>query len=96
MAHPLIPENETHMPKSRADLAVPDPPPRTFDEAFAELNLTADERSALVWRLAEMRTRKLIETLLPSPDYGTVNEEHRAELLKMLRGDEQSTRTEDR
>lgn len=64
------------MPKSRADLAAPPPPLRTFDEAFAELNLTPDERKALVWQLAAIRTRRLIETLLPAaPDCGTLNEE---------------------
>lgn len=50
---------------SRADLAVPLPPPRTFDEAFAELNLTPAERTAMVWHLAAMRARKTIEALLP-------------------------------
>lgn len=38
---------------------------RTFDEAFAELNLKPAERAALVWHLAAIRTRKLVETLLP-------------------------------
>jgi hypothetical protein len=38
---------------------------RTFDEAFAEHRLTPQERAALVWHLAGIRTRKLIETLLP-------------------------------
>lgn len=52
---------------SRADLAVPPRSPRTFDEAFAELNLKPDERAALVWHLAAIRTRKLVETLLPEP-----------------------------
>jgi hypothetical protein len=50
---------------SRADLAVPEPPSRTFDEAFAELNLTLEERTALVWHLAAIRTRALVEHLLP-------------------------------
>lgn len=50
---------------SRADLAVPPLPPRTFDEAFAELNLTPCERTAMVWHLAAMRARKTIEALLP-------------------------------
>jgi hypothetical protein len=50
---------------SRADLAVPAPPPRTFDELFAEHNLTAEERAALVWHLAEFRARKTVEALLP-------------------------------
>jgi hypothetical protein len=52
---------------SRADLAVPPRGPRTFDEAFAEFNLTQEERTAMVWHLAAIRTRKLIETLLPGP-----------------------------
>lgn len=52
---------------SRADLSVPPPAPRTFDEAFAEHRLQPDERAALVWHLAEIRTRRLIETLLPEP-----------------------------
>lgn len=50
---------------SRADLAVPPPPLRTFDEAFAELNLTPAERTEMVWHLAAMRARKTIEALLP-------------------------------
>lgn len=54
---------------SRADLAVPLPAPRTFDEAFAELNLKPDERSAMVWHLAAIRTRRLIEALLPEPQF---------------------------
>lgn len=50
-------------------------PVRTFDELFAELNLTDEERTALVWHLAEMRARKTVEALLPKPridirDYG--------------------------
>lgn len=39
---------------------------RTFDEAFEDLNLTADERAALVWHLAELRARKTVEALLPA------------------------------
>lgn len=42
-----------------------DPPLRTFDEAFAELNLTQSEREALVWHLAALRARKTVEALLP-------------------------------
>ena len=38
---------------------------RTFDEAFAELNLTPAERAALVWHLAAFRARKTVEALLP-------------------------------
>ena len=38
---------------------------RTFDEASAELNLTPEERTALVWHLAALRARKTVETLLP-------------------------------
>lgn len=53
------------MMTTRADLAVPPRPPRSFDEAFAELNLKPHERAALVWHLAAIRTRKLVETLLP-------------------------------
>jgi hypothetical protein len=41
---------------------------KTFDEAFAELNLTAAERVALVWHLAAMRARKTVEALLPATD----------------------------
>lgn len=41
---------------------------RTFDEAFAELNLKPAEREALVWYLASLRARKTIEALLPSTD----------------------------
>lgn len=55
---------------------------RTFDEAFAELNLKPAERAALVWHLAAIRTRKLVETLLPAPSEGAgVNEE----MMKVLR-----------
>ena len=39
----------------------------TFDELFADFNITQDERKSLVWRLAAMRTQRLIETLLPEP-----------------------------
>lgn len=53
---------------------------RTFDEAFAELNLTPAERTALVWHLAQMRARKTVEALLPQPDYGTINEEVAAQM----------------
>jgi hypothetical protein len=41
---------------------------RTFDEAFAELNLTSEERAALVWHLAAFRARKTVEALLPETD----------------------------
>ena len=51
------------MPPSRAK--TPEQPLRTFDEAFAELNLTDTERTALVWHLAQMRARKTVEALLP-------------------------------
>lgn len=62
------------MPPSRAK--APELPLRTFDEAFAELRLTADERAALVWHLAQMRARKTIEALLPNADYAPgINEE---------------------
>ena len=54
--------------KSRADQAVPEPATRTFDEAFAELNLTPEERAALVWHLAACRARKTVEALLPATD----------------------------
>lgn len=40
-------------------------PTRTFDEVFAELNLTQAERHALVWHLAAYRARKTVEVLLP-------------------------------
>lgn len=53
------------MPQSRADLAIPDRMPRTFDEAFAELHLTPAERTALAWHLAAYRARKTVEALLP-------------------------------
>ena len=54
------------MPVGRAK--GPEPRTRTFDEAFAELNLTAAERAALVWHLAMFRARKTVETLLPETD----------------------------
>ena len=58
---------------------VPEPPMRTFDEAFAELNLTHAERTAMVWHLAMYRARKTVEALL-TPDYGDINEQTLAEL----------------
>lgn len=39
----------------------------SFDEAFAEHRLSSEGRKALVWRLAAIRTQKLIGTLLPEP-----------------------------
>jgi hypothetical protein len=36
----------------------------TFDELFAEFNLTDEERLALVWFLANLRARKTVEALL--------------------------------
>jgi hypothetical protein len=51
------------MPGKRALTAVPSI--RTFDELFAELNLTPAERVALVWHLAAFRARKTVEALLP-------------------------------
>lgn len=50
-------------------LTVP-PRERTFDEAFAELNLTPGERAALVWHLAMFRARKTVEALLPQIQTG--------------------------
>lgn len=38
---------------------------RTFDEAFAEHRLTAEERRQLVWHLAMFRARKTVELLAP-------------------------------
>lgn len=55
------------MTARKADMAVPPPEPKTFDEFFAEHRLTAEERLALVWHLAMYRARKLIETLGPMP-----------------------------
>lgn len=67
------------MPPSKAK--GPEQPIRTFDEAFASHRLKPPEREALVWHLAYMRLRKTIEALLPArADYGTVNEQTRAEL----------------
>lgn len=40
----------------------------TFDEFFAEHKLTDAEREALVWHLAAIRTRRLVELLLPKPN----------------------------
>lgn len=59
------------MPPSRAK--GPEPHTRTFDEAFAELNLTPTERVALVWQLAMLRARKTVEALLPPDPKGDVN-----------------------
>ena len=38
---------------------------RTFNEAFSEHRLTAEERYELIWRLAAMRAKKTVEALLP-------------------------------
>ncbi len=38
---------------------------RAFDEVFAEHRLTPTEREALVWHLAALRMRRLVEALLP-------------------------------
>lgn len=43
----------------------------TFDELFAEHNLTREERSALVWHLASIRTKELVEALLAEPHVDT-------------------------
>lgn len=63
-------------PMSSADqrrkrgLTAPPREPRSFDEAFAELNLTPAERAALVWHLAMFRARKTVEALLPQIQTG--------------------------
>ncbi len=59
----------------KRSLTAPPGPPRTFDELFAELNLTTAERTALVWHLAAFRARKTVEALLSETkidprDYG--------------------------
>lgn len=78
------------MPRSKADIAaektLASRPPRTFDEVFAEMILTPEERSALVWHLAMMRARKTVEELLPSPPQGTAAESWGLEVLR--RGDD--------
>lgn len=51
----------------RYGLTAPPSPPRTFDEAFAEHRLTPEERLELVWYLAHIRAKRLIETLGPPP-----------------------------
>lgn len=56
----------------------PDREPRSFDEAFAEHRLTPEERLAMVWHLAAIRMRKLVETLGPAPEIDP-------EMLKVLR-----------
>lgn len=38
----------------------------TFDELFAEHNLSDAEREALVWHLAGMRSRATVAALLPA------------------------------
>jgi hypothetical protein len=50
---------------------------RTFDELFAELNLSRDERAALVWRLAAMRAQRTVEALMnePAPDMRVLRSE---------------------
>ena len=76
------------MPPSRAK--GPEPRIRTFDEAFAELHLTKKERKDLVWHLAGIRTRRLMDTLLPDEPGSTMNEEMLAVLRE--RGAEQDLR----
>jgi hypothetical protein len=49
-------------------LTAPDRGPRTFDEAFGEHRLTDEERLAMVWHLAMIRARRLVETLGPKPE----------------------------
>lgn len=39
----------------------------TFDELFKDHKLTAEERTALVWHLAQYRARKTVEALLQPP-----------------------------
>lgn len=63
---------------------------RTFDEAFAELHLTPDERAALVWHLAALRARKTVEELMPETrhdfdprDYGLRATPERNEIERM-------------
>lgn len=77
------------MPRSRADIAAAkvlgDRPMRTFDEAFGEMRLTSEERTAMVWHLAAMRARKTIEALLPHPE-GTMAESWMLDVLR--HGDE--------
>ena len=51
------------MPPSRAK--GPEPRMRSFDEVFGDHTLTTEERTALVWHLAEYRARKTVEALLP-------------------------------
>lgn len=64
------------MPKSKADIAAEERSAqrietylRSFDEAFAEHKLSADEREELVWRLAAIRMRSVVEKLVPRPYY---------------------------
>lgn len=54
------------MPNKRG-LTAPPREPRSFDEAFAEHHLTAEERLAMVWHLAMIRARELVATLGPQP-----------------------------
>ena len=67
---------------TKRGLTAPPPAPRTFDEAFAELNLTPSERAALVWHLAAIRTRKLVETLLPETSHNQVMANFAAGVLR--------------
>lgn len=39
---------------------------RRFDEFCADYTLTPEERTALVWHLAQYRMRKTLEALLPT------------------------------
>lgn len=67
---------------TKRSLTAPPPPPRTFDEAFAEHRLTPFERAALVWHLAAIRTRKLVETLLPETPCNQVWKDFAAGVLR--------------
>ena len=41
----------------------------TLDELLSEHRVTDEERRALVWHLAAVRMRRLVETLLPTSPY---------------------------
>jgi hypothetical protein len=59
-------------PREPSKAPGPEPRTRTFDETFSELNLTASERTALVWHLAMFRARRTIEALLPETNVSLV------------------------
>jgi len=53
----------------------------TFDDLLIEHDVTREERTALVWRLAALRAQRTVERLMDDTDY----QKRRADLLSVLR-----------